>query len=61
MIFFKRTSITAIYVTVTRLVVMANMMKMAIIAVVEYYELAWNMAYIDVFLKKSKNEIRHYC
>ena len=33
----------AIFVTMTRLVVMANMRKMAIMAVMKYYTLAWNM------------------
>ena len=34
---------------------MAKMTKMAIIVVMEYYELALNMVFMGVFLKSSKN------
>ena len=47
-----------IFVTMTRLVVMANMMKMAIIAAGEYYEWASNMAIMGIFLKKNKKAER---
>ena len=55
MLFLKKTPIMAIFVKMTRLVVLANVSKMAIMAVMEYYELASNMVYVGVFLKKSKN------
>ena len=42
----------AIFVTMTRFVVMANMIKLAIIAAIEYYQLASNLG---VLLMKNKN------
>ena len=50
----KKTLIVAIFVNMKRMVVMANLIKMAVIAVMEYYELVSNMVYIGVFLLKSK-------
>ena len=47
----------AIFVTMTGLVIMANMMKMAIIATIGYYELASNMTIRDI-LKKNKNAVQ---
>ena len=35
--------------------IMAKKEKMAVIAVMEYYELALNMVFMGVFLKNSKN------
>ena len=45
----------AIFITMTSLAIMAKMTKMAIIAVMEYYELTWNMVFMGVFLKNDKN------
>ena len=39
----------AILVTMTRLVVMVNVRKMAIMAVMEYYELASNVVFMGFF------------
>ena len=44
-----------IFVTMTILGFMVDMMKMDIIAVMEYFESASNMLFRGVFLKKSKN------
>ena len=45
----------AIFRVITSLAIMVKMTKMAIVAVMEYYELALNMVFMGVFLKKSKN------
>ena len=45
----------AIFIAMTSLAIIAKMTKIAIIVVMEYYELAWNMVFMDVFLKNSKN------
>ena len=45
----------AIFIAMTILAIMANMTKMAIINVMEYYELASNMVFMGVFLKNSQN------
>ena len=45
----------AIFRVITSLAITVKMTKMAIVAVMEYYELALNMVFMGVFLKKSKN------
>ena len=45
----------AISIAMKILAIMAKMTKMAIIAIMEYYELALNMVFMGVFLKNSKN------
>ena len=44
-----------IFIAISSLAIMAKMTKMAIIATMEYYELALNLVFMGVFLKSSKN------
>ena len=44
----------AIFVNTTRLFNVLNLMKMAIIGIMEHYKLALKLVYMGVFLKKSK-------
>ena len=57
LLFFKKTPMMAIFVTMTRLDVMANMMKMTIIVITGYYELASNMVYMGVCSKMSQKVV----
>ena len=52
---FKKTPITPIFIAMSSLAIMAKMTKMALIAVMEYYEMALNIVFMGVFLKSSKN------
>ena len=51
----EKTPMMAVFVTMTRFVVMANIMKMAMMSFMECYEFKSSVVYMGAFLKRSKN------